>query len=504
MSAAAESTLSPALPPARDLVAGAWRDCADELPDLMLEDPSTGDVLGPGHASGPDRVEQALAAAADLAADGAWARTGTRADVLDAVAEAVDAKLSDIAALEAFATGVPIAQTRLLGVVTSGSFRLAASQLRDGVLRDDPTRPDGRAVQVHRLPLGPALCLVPWNAPAPMAAHKVASALAAGCPVILKPSEFAPYGSQLLAQTVAEVFADRGLPDACFQFLHGDGVTGAALAADPRIRAVSFTGGARGGVAVGRSCAERLAPAQLELGGCNPLIVMPDADVAHAAAMAADLLTTLNGQWCRALGRLVVPAARYEPLLDAIGAELAALRVGESTDEATEYGPLVHSAHRALVRDEAAKLASMDGAKALSWTRVPERGNHLPPMLITGVPPAAAPDEIFGPVATVHTYTDLDEAVNIANTGSFGLEGYVAGTDEERALAVAARVRAGEVKVNGSSVMSLHMDTPRPAWGMSGLGEEGTVETLRFFTGARVVGTENHLALHRRTPERGA
>ncbi|MCF2531553.1 aldehyde dehydrogenase family protein [Yinghuangia soli] len=489
------------VPPHRDLVAGTWQPCADDLGSVLLEDPSTGEVLGPARATGPDRVEHALVAAADLAGAGAWADPDTRADVLDAVADAVDKRVPDIVALEAFATGVPLAQTRILGVIIAGAFRLAADRIRAGVLYEEHRRHDGRTVHVHRRPLGAGVGRVPGSPPAPRPAHKAASALAAGCPVILKPSELAPYGTQLLAESIADVLAEHGQPSAAFQFLHGDARTGAALVADHRVRAVSFTGGTQGGIAVGRACAERMVPAQLELGGCNPLVVMPDADPAAAAAMAVDLLTTLNGQWCRALGRLIVPAALRDPVLEAVAEELGTLRTGPATEASTEYGPLVHSTHRRRIRDAVTRFTRHGAAREHAWTDVPEHGNYLAPTLVTGVPLEAALDEVFGPVATVHTYTDLDQAVAIANAGVLGLEGYVAGTDEEAALAVAERVGAGEVKVNGSSIMSLHMDTPRPAWGMSGLGDEGTVETLRLFTGARVVGVENARALHR--PQRG-
>ncbi|MFC6879302.1 MULTISPECIES: aldehyde dehydrogenase family protein [Actinomadura] len=482
------------IPPGpRDLVAGDWEPVTTRA-EPVLEDPATGAPVRPVAVSRPDRVERALAAAS-----GGWEHTtaAERADVLDAVADALPPAAREIAALESFATGVPIRQTIPLGEIVVGAFRLAAQQLREGRLAERP----GGGVEVRRLPWGPALCLTPWNASAPMAAHKTASALAAGCPVVLKPSEYAPYGTQLLAETIDAVLARHGAPRATFQLLHGDARTGATLAADARIRAVSFTGGAAGGAAVAAACAAGLKPAQLELGGNNPLVVLPDADVGLAARTAVDLLTTLNGQWCRALGRLVVPAGLHDELLAAVEARLARMCAGPPLEEETELGPLVHSRHRARVagrRDRLLEQAS--GGRPVLATEVPDKGNYLAPALLVGVPPERAVEEIFGPVATVHPYGSIDEAVALANGTRHGLEGYVTGTDEDAALAVARRIRAGEVKVNGSSMMSLHLLAPRPAWGCSGLGEEGTVETLRFFTGAQVVGVENGFALHSREP----
>ncbi|MBF6244564.1 aldehyde dehydrogenase family protein [Nocardia elegans] len=456
------------LPAIRDLIDDAWETPGTEL-DGTLEDPATGQVLSRAVATTADRLERALAVS-----DHAAGRI--EPETLEAIADDLEPCLERIAELDAFATGVPLRQTRPLGAIVAGSFRLAADRIRAGALRADR---DG--VEVHRLPLGPALCLVPWNAPAPMAAHKVANALAAGCPVILKVSESAPYSAVILAEVIAE-----RVPAGMFQLVHGDADTGARLTADARIKAVSFTGGVAGGRAVAGASAPLLRPCQLELGGNNPLVVLPDADTRTTARMAAELLTTLNGQWCRALGRLIVPAARAGELREAIGKELATLSIGPPLDPGTDMGPLVHSRHVAAIR------AVLDRSGHHAYGLVPESGNYCAPAFLDG----DSPEEIFGPVAGVVTYDRIEDAVHIANAVPYGLEGYVCGTDTEFALAVARRIRAGEVKVNGSSIMSLHPMTPRPAWGISGLGEEGTSETLQFFTGARVVGVEGRFALH--------
>ncbi|WRZ88216.1 aldehyde dehydrogenase family protein [Streptomyces sp. NBC_01007] len=479
-----------------DLVAGGWEACRDPL-GPVLENPATGATVRPALGSSAARAERALAAADALHTEGSWASLPDteRADALDTAAAAVEERVAAIVRAESFATGVPLAQTSGLGVIVGGAFRLAAARLRAGVLRSEALRPDGRAVEVRRAPLGPALCVVPYNAPAPMAAHKAASALAAGCPVIVKAPELAPYGTQLLVRAAAEGLAAAGAPPGVLQLLHGDGLTGARLVTDARIRAVSFTGGTAAGRTVGAACGQGLKPAQLELGGNNPLVVMPDADPAVAARLAAELLTTLNGQWCRALGRLIVPSAMLPGLLADTGAVLAGLKAGDPLDIATGYGPLAHSAHHRRVTAAVDALVAAGGTPH-TFTEIPESGSFFAPVLLTGVPEQAAREEVFGPVATVHVYESEDEAVALANSTSYGLEGYVAGTDEDAALAVARRIRAGEVKVNGSSLMSLHMQTPRPAWGLSGLVDEGTDETLLHFTGSRVTGVEAAFALH--------
>ncbi|TYL46044.1 aldehyde dehydrogenase [Nocardioides sp. BGMRC 2183] len=487
------------LPALEQLVDGRWSAPAEEL-DLRLADPYTGADLGPALACSDDDVDAAAAAAERVHRTKGWRALAAerRAEILDAIGTALAPEVPRIAALDALATGVPVTQTAIVAMIVPGAFHLAAQQLRDGVLLETTAGDNGRTVEVHRLPLGPTLCLVPWNAPAPMAAHKVASSLAAGAPTLLKPSEYAAWGTTLLATIIDRVLTEHDVPSGTFQLLQGGAHVGGRVVNDRRIRAVSFTGGLEAGTAIATACAANFTALQLELGGNNPLVVMPDADLDDAARAATDLLTTLNGQWCRALGRLVVPADKADALVEKIEERLAGLVVGDPLDPATEFGPIAHAGHRARLRSQIdARLEA--GGKAHVTTVLPEgEGIFLAPTLITDVPSTAALDEVFGPVATVHPYEDVDQAVDLANATPFGLEGYVVGTDTEAALEVAREVCAGEVKVNGSSVMSLHLMTPRPAWGLSGMGEEGTVETIRVFTGARVVGVEGGFALHRR------
>ncbi|MFD3677026.1 aldehyde dehydrogenase family protein [Streptomyces sp. NPDC058613] len=490
--------LPDALPATSDLVAGSWRKCVVHL-GFHLENPDTGARLRPALGSSDERLEAALAAAAAVHASGAWAARSTeeRALALESAAEEIDGSRDAIVAAESFATGVPLAQTTGLGLILAGAFRIAAARLRGGLLARQLPGRGGRPVVVRRVGLGPALCVVPYNAPAPMSAHKAASALAAGCPVIIKAPEIAPYGTQLLVEAAARGLARAGAPAAVLQLLHGDASAGARLVADDRIRVVSFTGGTAAGRAIGGACGQALKPVQLELGGNNPLLVLPGADPAVAGRMAAELLTALNGQWCRALGRLILPASLAADVLDAAGQELAALTAGDPLASGTGFGPLAHSRHRSALA-YAVRSLTAGGAKAHSWTEVPERGNHLAPVLVTGAPEASTRQELFGPVAAVHTYEqEEEEALYLANSTGYGLEGYVCAADPAEGLRVAGHIVAGEVKVNGSSVMSLHMDAPRPAWGASGLVDEGSTETLLHFTGSRVSGEEQAPAGHR-------
>jgi len=484
------------LPSQRDLIAGEWRE-----PSIIrttpngdphwIEHASDGSRVQEQRATDGDGIEEALATAWTLHRAGEWQATPVeeRAALLDAMADDLAERVPAVAALESATSGAPLRDTTMFGFILHGAFRLAAMQLRDGVLARRFDGPAGSDVEVDRLGWGPALLLCPWNAPAPMAAHKAASALAAGCPVIIKPPERAPHGSE----SIGEAALAAGLPAGLVQILHGGPEVAGPVMGDHRLRSVSFTGGIVGGRAVAHACAEGLKPAQLELGGHSPLIVLDDADPALVAEAAVGLLTTVNGQWCRALGRLLLPTLRRDEYLEAIVAALAQVRVGDPLSPDTQMGPMVHSEHLAHLSDRIAAFAAQGGS-AVSPTPLPDApGNWMSPTLVTGLDPSATADEIFGPVAFVHAYDTVDQAIGLANGTDYGLEAYVVGTDTEAAMAVGRRVRAGGVKINGVTPMSLNLMAPRPAFGVSGLAEEGTAETIWFFAGNRVVGVESSL-----------
>ena len=268
------------LPAQLDLIDGTWVPAdvvrTDATGDARwIEHASTGARAQEQRASSPQAIDAALAASWRVHEAGTWSSLTAeeRATHLDAMADHLESVAPQVATLESVESGATIAITSMLGFILHGAFRLAAAQLRDGVLS---TTFEGAAgdIEVERLGWGPALLLCPWNAPAPMAAHKAASALAAGCPVIIKPPERAPHGTA----SIGEAAIAAGLPDGVVQILHGGPEVAIVLLEDPRIRCVSFTGGLDGGRAVGHACAEGLKPAQLELGGHGPLVVLDDAD----------------------------------------------------------------------------------------------------------------------------------------------------------------------------------------------------------------------------------
>ena len=467
----------------KNYIAGQWQEPALDLAE-QVRDANTNEVLFSQRASSPEQIEQAIALAAATHADNAWMAkpNAERAADLERVAQELEKRGEDIGVVDAQSTGVIISLTSKFVVLCAGAFRQAAELAAHPPQLEQKEGPHG-LLEIDRLPLGPAAVIAPWNAPAGIAAHKIASALAAGCPILLKPSEWSP----LSAQIITEAVVAAGLPAGMLQLLHGDGSTGAALTSDERVRVVSFTGGLQGGRAVAAACAHGIKPAQLELGGNNPIVVLSDANVEAAIEGIVAGLTTLNGQWCRALGRLLIHESLADQILQGVKEKLAAIKLGSSMSQSSQMGPLVSQRHLQLVKRQIQHYVDV-GGEVHQVTALPDlAGNFLAPTLITGLKPAQTLEEIFGPVATVHTFSNEIEAVRLANQTPFGLAANVFGS-EERAWQVARKIRSGMIKINAVTLFNLHPQAPRPAWGLSGLGDEGTVETFEFFRGTKVIG----------------
>lgn len=467
----------------QNYISGQWVEPDRVLP-AQLCDANTGEALGSQVGAGSKQIEAALEAGFAAHQSSIWAATpvSERADRLDAVAVALESRGQRLAEEDARQTGVVISLTEKFALVCAAAFRGAAALLRAPGTAAPLSGPHGDLLH-QRLPLGLAAVIAPWNAPSGIACHKLASALAAGCPTILKPSEWAP-GS---AQAIAEAVVEADLPAGVFQMLHGGSDTGGLLVVDEKIAAVSFTGGLQGGRAVARACAEGMKPAQLELGGNNPLVVLEDANLEAAADGVVAAMTTLNGQWCRALGRLLVHESVELPLLGLVEEKLQQVRIGSSLSHESQMGPLVHSGHLQHVQDAIHHYEVM-GAGILRCGELPELdGWFMQPTLVTGLNPELTLEEVFGPVAAVHSFSSDSEAVFLANQTPYGLAAYVFG-EEQHCWQVAADIRAGITKINGVTMLNLNQAAPRPAWGLSGLGDEGTRETFEFFRGSRLIG----------------
>jgi acyl-CoA reductase-like NAD-dependent aldehyde dehydrogenase len=466
----------------RELVGATSAVPADTL-DAVLTDADTGEELHPQRASSASSVDAAVTAAWTAHTDGAWfgLPRDERGAALRALRSELQARVADIARVDALDTGVPQATITAFAGAVAMLLDAGAARIEAGFGHTEQATSAGPSDQ-WRLPWGPAAVFLPWNAPTQLAMVKTADALTAGCPVIIKPSEWAPHFSGIFADAVQAT-----LPAGVVQIVHGGSSVGAALVGDERIAAVSYTGGVAGGIAVAQACAAQLKPVDLELSGNNPVVVLPGEEPETVAEQVVTAMLTLNAQYCVGPRRLIVPEAELQGYLTAFATALDAVSIGGTADPATELGPLAHEPHRRRVEEQLAAFAAR-GCEVRRYGTVPESGGHFaaPAVVLADGAPELR-EEIFGPALLVRTYRDLDEAVTIANDHAYGLAGYVFGADRDAARAVGRRLRAGLVRLN-SPYGPPDSDPVMGMWGTSGIGQTGQEQGPQFFSGARYVG----------------
>ena len=325
---------------------------------------------------------------------------------------------------------------------------------------------------VVREPIGVVGAITPWNYPLHQVVAKLAPALVAGCTVVLKPSEVAP----LTAGALAEISAEAGLPAGVFNVVHGTGPeAGEALAAHPGVDMVSFTGSVAAGRRVQEVGAGTVKRVALELGGKSANIVLDDAELSKAVKVGLGNCFINGGQTCTAWTRLLVPEALHDEVVELAVAQTAKYGVGDPTDEGTRIGPMSSETQRERVANYIERGIA-DGAQLAVGgpdrpQGVPEAGAYVQPTIFAGVrrDMTIAQEEIFGPVLSVMPYTDVDEAVDIANSTIYGLAGAVFAGTQERGVEVARRMRTGQVDVNGGQFNPV---APFGGYKQSGTGRE--------------------------------
>jgi aldehyde dehydrogenase (NAD+) len=426
-------------------------------------------------------------AAAVVAARRAFARWSvsspqSRAALLDRVhglvleraesfAEAISQEMG-CAISVARAAQVPVAAEHLrVARDLAGSYRFVTQRGSTAIVRE---------------PIGVCGLITPWNWPLYQITAKVGPALAAGCTVVLKPSELSPLSAVLFA----ELISDAGIPAGVFNLVNGEGpVVGAALAAHPDVDMISITGSTRAGVLVAQAAAPTVKRVAQELGGKSPNVILPDADLARAipAALAAGLRNV--GQSCSAPTRMLVPRQRLADVERLAREAASALVVGDPRSPQTTHGPVANRAQFERVQDMIA-VGIAEGARLVCGgpgrPQGLERGYYVRPTVFSDVQPRMriAQEEIFGPVLSIMAYDSVDEAVEIANGTVFGLGAHVQGQDLAAARAVAARIRCGQVHINNPPWSA---EAPFGGYKRSGNGREYGVEGLQEYLETKAI-----------------
>jgi acyl-CoA reductase-like NAD-dependent aldehyde dehydrogenase len=469
-------------------VGGAWSDpSTGEV--LEVTSPHTEGTIARVAAAGPADVDHAVAAARRAFDDGPWPRLdpAERIAAIRRLADLYGARRREMAQVITAEMGAPISFSRFAQATLPMVLLTAFADLAEQCAWEE-RRPGlfGQDITVRNEPVGVVAAIVPWNMPQFLVVGKLAPALLAGCPIVIKPAPETPLDAVLLAEIVDEA----GLPEGLVSILPGGRGVGEALVAHPRVDKVSFTGSTAVGRQIAATCGAALRRVSLELGGKSAAIVLDDADPATVAqgVKVAGLMN--SGQACVAQTRVLVPASRAGELVDAIAAMVEGLVVGDPSDKATEIGPMVAHRQQERVRGYI-ESGQQEGARlVVGGTRLPdavERGWYVQPTLFADVDNGMriAREEIFGPVLSVIPYRDDDDAVRIANDSDYGLSGSVWTADLERGMATARRVRAGSFGVNEP----YSMDPAAPFGGMkaSGIGRELGPEGLASYLETKAI-----------------
>ena len=444
---------------------------------IDVHNAGNGQVMGRVPAAGEKDIDKAVSAARQAFA--AWSQTPRekRAEYLERISAGLKARADELARLIAQEVGMPLKMSaRIQAGLPIANFANYAKLLKDFSFEQRV----GNSLVV-REPVGVVGAITPWNYPLHQIALKVAPALAAGCTVVLKSSEVAPFNSFVLA----EVIDAAGLPKGVFNLVTGFGPqAGEALVKHPGVDMISFTGSTRAGKRISEVAAQSVKRVALELGGKSASVILDDADLAAAVKGTVNGCYLNSGQTCTALTRMLVPQGRYEEAAKLAAEAAKSFAVGDPLDEKARLGPLSSQAQLEKVRNFI-KRGIAEGAELLAGGAEPPEGApaggyYVRPTVFGRVKNSMtiAQEEIFGPVLSIIPYQDEEDAVRIANDSPYGLAGAVWSADEARAQRVARRIRAGQVDVNGGA---FNMNAPFGGFKQSGHGREAGVYGLEEF-----------------------
>ena len=445
---------------------GQWVDPVEPR-TLDVVNPATEEVIGRISLGSAADVDAAVAAATRAFESYSQTSREERIELLSAIIDTFAKRHDEIAEAIMDEMGAPWKLAKGAQAASGPQHFKAALK----ALKTYPFEEESGTTLIVREPIGVCGLITPWNWPINQIAVKVAPALAAGCTMILKPSEIAPFDAMIFA----EVLDEAGVPAGVFNLINGDGPgVGTALSQHPGIAMVSFTGSTRAGVLVAQNAAPTVKRVAQELGGKSANILLDDVDFAKAVAAGAGDVFENTGQSCDAPTRMLVPKERLEQAT-AIAADVAnSTRVGDPHDEDTDIGPVVSDTQWHKVQALIGKGIEEGAMLAAGGTGRPDdldKGYFVKPTVFSNVSNdmTIAREEIFGPVLTIIPYEDEDDAVSIANDTPYGLSGYVSSSDLDRARRVASRLRTGMVHINGAWLDSM---APFGGYKQSGNGRE--------------------------------
>jgi succinate-semialdehyde dehydrogenase/glutarate-semialdehyde dehydrogenase len=470
------------------LVDGAWRH-ATGGGTFPVSDPATTEVLFEVADATPEDGLAALDAA--HRSWPAWREASPRArsDLLRAVFDTMTARAEDLAALVTAEGGKPLAEARAEVAYAAEYVRWYAEQAvrLDGLTRRAPAGTHHQLVL--RAPVGPALLITPWNFPIAMITRKVAPALAAGCPVVIKPASLTPLTTAFFAELVREELDARDLPTGVLNVVptSSSGRLTAPVIADPRLRKLSFTGSTEVGRVLLGQAAQGVLRTSMELGGNAPFLVFDDADLDAAVEGAVAAKMRNAGQTCVAANRFLVQQGVAAEFTDRLTAAFDALVVGRGTNPGVTVGPLIERAAVDRVSEVVAEAADAGARVRTGGERPAGRGYLYAPTVLDRVPADArvVQEEIFGPVAPIVTFDDEADGVRLANASEFGLVGYAYTRDVGRVMRLAEQVETGMLGINRGMVS----DATAPFGGVksSGLGREGGEAGIEEYLETRYV-----------------
>ncbi len=465
----------------RNYINGRWLDSTGESARDIIN-PATEQSIGKVADGTAQDLERAVAAARAAFEEFSQWTVAQRLDLFDRIIEAYQARYDDLVTAVTAEMGAPTRLSR-------------EAQVASGLEHLQVTRAALETMELERVlgttrillePVGVCGLITPWNWPLNQIGCKVAPALAAGCTMVLKPSEIAPVNATIFA----EVLESAGVPAGVFNLVHGDGpVVGAAMSAHPGIDMMSFTGSTRAGILVAKAAADTVKRVAQELGGKSANIILESAPLEKAIVAGVRTMFSNSGQSCNAPSRMLVPATRYEEAVTIAAATAGKTVVGDPLDAATHIGPVVSETQYNKIQGliekgitEGARIVAGGPGKPTGL----ETGYYVRPTVFSEVnnDMTIAREEIFGPVLCMIPYATLDEAVQVANDTIYGLSGYVYGATRDDALAVARRLRTGMVHLNGAPTDS---HAPFGGYKQSGNGREWGAHGIEDFLEVKAV-----------------